>query len=71
MKDIMEIARAVKSLEPEAAEKEILKLISEDKQWLGEIVKMYVESILPDVLGIKNLVEEYLNPIVIELEEQK
>lgn len=64
----MDIARLVTSMEPEAAQKEIYDIIKKDKSFLNEIVKMYIESVLPDVLTIKNLVNDYLNPLSTEEE---
>lgn len=69
MKDIMELARLVLSLEDEKAEKELYEIIKKDKQFLYEIVMMYIREVLPDVMTIKNIVNDYQNPLSLEDEK--
>lgn len=71
MKNIMDIAREVKSLEYDEAHREIFELIKKDKTWLAEIVQLHVNEIIEDVLAIKNIVHDYHNPMeLIDLEEE-
>jgi hypothetical protein len=73
MKDIMDVAREVKSFDYEEAHKEIFELIKKDKTWLAEIVQNHVSEIIEDVLFVKKIVHDYHNPIVLndELEENE
>lgn len=71
MRDIMEIAREIESRDPEKAVNEIFELIKKDKQWLGEIVMMYCENVVDDVVMIKNIVYDYQNPITLDEKVEK
>ena len=55
MKDIMDVAREVKSFDYEEAHKEIFELIKKDKTWLAEIVQNHVSEIIEDVLFVKKI----------------